>query len=114
MLRCDHCGVELPGNQERCPLCRNKPTGTPDGSENPFPYIHAGRWTTSRTLVAWFAFASVCAAAVCVTVNIIIPSSVWWSLFVIAGVASLWVDFLIMIKKRRNLPKNILAGNSIR
>ncbi len=108
MLRCEHCKVDLPGDQKRCPLCRNKPSGTPDGAENPFPCIPDEKWTVSRTLIVWIAFASVCAAAVCITVNTIIPADGWWSLFVIAGIASLWGDFLIMIKKRRNLPKNIL------
>lgn len=59
-------------------------------------------------LIAWIAFGSVCAAAVCITVNMIIPAGGWWSLFVIAGIASLWIDFAILIKKRKNLPKNIL------
>ncbi|HML49069.1 MAG TPA: DUF6320 domain-containing protein, partial [Clostridia bacterium] len=47
-------------------------------------------------------------AAACVTLNLILPSGGWWSLFVIAGIASLWTDFGIFMKKRRNLPKNIL------
>ncbi|GHU93550.1 hypothetical protein FACS1894208_03200 [Clostridia bacterium] len=108
MLRCEHCRVELPGEQTRCPLCQNKPGGTPDGSESRFPRLIGARQKISRTLLAWAAFVSVCAAAVCVTVNMIVSTERWWSLFVIAGIASLWIDIGLVLKKRKNLPKSIL------
>ncbi|WP_101696571.1 DUF6320 domain-containing protein [Clostridium minihomine] len=108
MLRCNHCKVDLPGNQKRCPLCQKKPIGTPDGSGNPFPHLPEPRLPVSRILIAWMAFGSVCAAAICIIINMILPSGGWWSLFVIAGIGSLWVDFALMMKKRKNLPKNIL------
>ncbi|MDD2418675.1 MAG: DUF6320 domain-containing protein [Oscillospiraceae bacterium] len=108
MLRCEHCQVDLPGEQNRCPLCQHMPTGIPDGSGDRFPHLPVHRQAVSRLLIAWIAFGSVCATAVCVAINIIIPAGGWWSLFVIAGIASLWIDFGILIKKRKNLPKNIL------
>ncbi len=39
MLRCEHCKVDLPGEQNRCPLCQNKPVGTPDGSGDRVPRL---------------------------------------------------------------------------
>lgn len=108
MLCCEHCQVSLPGEQNRCPLCQNKPVGTPDSSGNRFPNLAQSRPTVSRLLLAWIAFGSVCAAAICMTVNMIMPAGGWWSLFVIAGIASLWIDLAIVFKKRKNLPKNIL------
>lgn len=107
MLRCEHCRVDLPGKQSRCPLCQNKPAGEPDGSGSRFPPLPKLRPTLGRIL-AWAAFGSVCGAAVCITINLILPAGGWWSLFVIAGIASLWIDFGIMMKKRQNLPKGIL------
>lgn len=107
MLRCERCQVDLPGAQSRCPLCQNKPTGTPDTAGNRFPYLPSSRPTLGRIL-SWAAFVSVCTAAICVTVNLIMPAGGWWSLFVIAGIASLWFDLAIAIQKRKNLPKNIL------
>ena len=108
MLRCEHCRVDLPGKQSGQRLCQNKPVGVPDGSGGRFPLLSESRITISRILSAWVAFGSVCAAAICVTLNLILPAGGWWSLFVIAGIASLWIDFAIVIKKRKNLPKNIL------
>lgn len=108
MQRCEHCKVELPGKQSRCPLCHNKPTGEPDGTNNPYPRLTETRKTLSRTLVKWVAFCGICASAICVSINITMPENGWWSLFVIAGIASFWVDFAVLLKKRRNLPMNII------
>jgi hypothetical protein len=108
MLYCEHCKVRLPGAQSRCPLCQSKPAGSPDGSGSRFPRLPESRGTVSRALITWLAFASVCAAAVCITVNITVPAGGWWSMFVLAGFASLWVDFAVVLKKRKNLPKNII------
>ncbi|MFV0399082.1 MAG: DUF6320 domain-containing protein [Oscillospiraceae bacterium] len=108
MLRCEHCKVELPGTPRLCPLCQNLPVGEPDGSGSRFPALPPSTPTVSRLLIAWVAFGSVCAAAICVTINLILPAGGWWSLFVAAGIASLWVDFTIIVRKRKNLPKSIL------
>ncbi|GHU69802.1 hypothetical protein FACS1894184_14360 [Clostridia bacterium] len=108
MLRCEYCNVELPGAQSRCPLCQNRPIGTPDGSLARFPALSGSRIPISRVLIIWIAFGCVCASAVCVAVNMVIPANGRWSLFVIAGVASLWLEFAIAMKKRRDLPKSII------
>lgn len=108
MLYCEHCKVELPGVQSRCPLCKSRPAGDPDTGYRPYPELKASHMTLSRTLVIWAAFAGVCAAAICVGINFAIPDYGWWSFFVIAGIASFWIDFAILLKKRRNLPKNII------
>ncbi|GHU72782.1 hypothetical protein AGMMS49992_09480 [Clostridia bacterium] len=108
MLRCEFCKVDLPGAQSRCPLCQNTPVGMPDGSINRFPELRESRTALSRVLLMWIAFGSVCGAAVCVAVNLIIPSKGWWSLFVVAGIVSTWIEFAIAMKKRRNLPKSII------
>jgi len=108
MLRCEHCNIDLPDAPKRCPLCQSTPTGEAAGSDYRFPVLPTSGKTVSRILLAWIAFGSVCAAAVCVTINLTLPAGGWWSLFVVAGIASLWADFAIMIKKRKNLPKGIL------
>jgi len=107
MLRCDHCGIDLPGNPVRCPLCQSTLSGTPDGSGNRFPILN-GFLKVSRKLLTLIAFGTICAAAICVTINLILPAGGWWSLFVIAGFSSLWIDFAILIQKRNNLTKNVL------
>lgn len=108
MLRCEHCQVDLPGKQSRCPLCQNKPSGMEDGSGNRFPSLPKFQLTVSRILMVWSAFITLCAASICISINLILPDNGWWSLFVLAGIASLWIDFALILLKRKNLPKNIL------
>lgn len=108
MLKCEHCNVTLQGNPKQCPLCLNKPVGMPDQEGERYPLLHEVPPGISRTLRRWVAFGSICAAIICVTINLSQPEGGWWSLFVLAGIASLWIDFLIVAKKRRNLPKSIL------
>ncbi|HML47132.1 MAG TPA: hypothetical protein PKE04_10340, partial [Clostridia bacterium] len=62
MLRCERCRVDLPGDPSRCPLCQNKPVGTPDNSGSRFPNLPVPGRVIVRIL-AWVAFGSVCAAA---------------------------------------------------
>lgn len=108
MLRCEHCQVDLPGEQNRCPLCQNKPAGIPDSTDSRFPHLPQSQRTTVGRILAWGAFGSACVVAISTTINLIMPAGGWWSLFVVAGIASLWIDFAIVLKKRKNLPKNIL------
>ncbi|MDR1443805.1 MAG: DUF6320 domain-containing protein [Treponema sp.] len=108
MLRCEHCGVSLPGTQGRCPLCQSEPAGDPDGSRDRFPRLPESRRTVSRALITWLAFESVCVVVICITVNITVPAGGWWSMFVLAGVVSLWIDFAVVLKKQTNPPKSII------
>ncbi|MDR2132219.1 MAG: DUF6320 domain-containing protein [Clostridiales Family XIII bacterium] len=107
MSHCDHCNVDLPDAPRLCPLCQNVPTGAPDG-ECRFPPLPRPENPPGRILLAKIGFGSVCAVAVCATVNLIMPSGGWWSLFVLAGIACLWADFAVMFRKRKNIPKSIL------
>jgi hypothetical protein len=108
MLRCEHCKVSLPGTQSYCPLCQSKPVGNQDGSGDRFPRLTESPRRVSRALVTWLAFGSVCAAVICVSVNITVSSGGWWSMFVLAGFASLWIDLAFVLKKQKNPPKSII------
>lgn len=129
MLYCNNCKVFLPGAPKRCPLCKGSPVGRPSGSPagrpagspsgasggqgdvlpsgGTFPHIPL-RTGPSRPLLMLISFFTVAAAGVCVSINLILPVGGWWSLFVLAGMASLWVTFAVMLKKRNHLPKSIL------
>ena len=107
MLYCKHCKVELSGNPQQCPLCQSKPVRQPDGSAEVFPAI-TKQDAPSRRVLAWIAFGTVSAAVICIAINLILPAGGGWSVFVAAGIASLWFSFYLTLKKRKNLPKNIL------
>lgn len=108
MLRCNSCNVDLPGTPKQCPLCKGELTGKGDGGENVFPPRLASQKLFSKKILAITAFVSVCVSAVCIAVNLIFPAGGWWSLFVLAGLFSLWADFAMLYRKRRNFAKSIL------
>lgn len=108
MLRCNSCNVDLPGTPKQCPLCKGELTGKGDGGENVFPPRLASQKLFSKKILAITAFVSVCVSAVCIAVNLIFPAGGWWSLFVLAGYLSLWADFAMLYRKRRNFAKSIL------
>lgn len=106
MLYCDKCKIYLAGVCQRCPLCQADVTGAPEtlGTELPKIPPVSGR---DLLLLRLIAFATVAAAAICVAVNLSVGGD-WWSVFVIAGIASLWLIFGVSVKKRGNLSKSIL------
>lgn len=108
MRRCEHCGVDVRGGARRCPLCQSVLAEKPEDGENIFPREQASGTVLSRRFFAWLGFGTVCSGVVCVAINMILPANGWWSLFVLAGLASLWADLGMIVKKRKNTPKNIL------
>lgn len=91
----------------RCPLCKGDLTGEANQDGNVFPTVPP-RMETYHALLAWLAFGSVAAAAVCIAVNLILPSGGWWFLFVVCGIISFWISLALVLKKRTNIPKTIL------
>jgi hypothetical protein len=107
MLFCDRCKVTVAGNQSKCPLCQGKITGPDIPDENVFPVIRPVL-EPFKTLIAFIGFATISAAVVSVTVNIAVGTDDgWWSVFVVAGLGSLWLAFSVSNNRWWNIPKNI-------
>lgn len=106
MLFCDKCKIYLAGDYGQCPLCQADLTGTPETVGTELPKIPPPS-NRNHLLLRLIAFATVAAAAICVAVNLSVGGD-WWSAFVIAGIASLWLIFGVSVKKRGNLSKSIL------
>lgn len=106
MLYCKNCKIHLSGEYRRCPLCKGDLTGEAD-AENVFPTVlpHA---ETHHALFAWLAFGSVAAIAVCIAVNMILPSGGWWFWFVVFGIISSWISLALVLQKKANIPKTVL------
>ncbi|QAT50344.1 hypothetical protein EQM14_11545 [Caproiciproducens sp. NJN-50] len=107
MLYCKNCRVRLPGSYRRCPLCQGDLSGEADENGNVFPTIPL-HTDAEHALMVWLSFCSIAAAAVCTAVNLVLPSGGWWFLFVIGGIGSFWISLILVLKKRKNIPKTIL------
>lgn len=108
MMYCKRCNVNVMGQKERCPLCQNELSGTPDINEEAFPRIEDKKYNKT-SLLKIISFAAIITIVCSVGLNMIIPmkNPVWWSAFVVAGVICAWISVSVAIKKRRNIFKNI-------
>lgn len=84
MQYCPKCKVSVTGAQEVCPLCQGDLRGAPD-EKNIFPSLADRPDKKTGFIFRLMLFIAITAAIVCVAINIMVPTSAWWSLFVVFG-----------------------------
>ncbi|WP_040198252.1 DUF6320 domain-containing protein [Candidatus Soleaferrea massiliensis] len=107
MKHCEKCGVDVAGARASCPLCQGALSGDSDDRPETFPYvptIYKQHGMFLKILILCSVIISVTALAV----NLMLPGSGWWSLFIVAGVGCVWISLAVAVRKRRNIPKNML------
>ena len=107
MKVCEKCKVKVAGSRKYCPLCQGVLTGPDCVEEDVFPLVP----TIYRQYNLFFRlliFASIVAAVVCISINILTYHETWWSLFVAGGIVCMWIILAISVRKRNNIPKNIM------
>lgn len=105
MLYCEKCKVHLTGAIQRCPLCQGELSGEPE--EDSYPKL------SDRKTVYWLAMRlalliTVIVLVVCVAVNFSFPAGGRWSIFVAAGLASIWLLIGVAVRKGKNPMKSIV------
>lgn len=106
MYYCKKCGFSVTGSRAKCPFCGSGLAGEPDG-ENVFPEIPY-KEPKNELLIRLLALGTVIAEAVCIAVNFFLQEYGWWSVYVGAGLLSVWLAAGIAVKKRRNPLKAVL------
>jgi hypothetical protein len=86
--------------------------GEAEPDTNIFPEIPlqaiSNRRVSFKRLISLIAFGTIAVAVISAALNIVIPAGgIWWSLFVIAGLGSLWLSFLVINNQWWNIPKII-------
>lgn len=111
MRTCEKCNVRVVGERESCPLCQNDLSSAKENanskSEEVFPLVPT-IYHQFSFIFKLLIFISVVAVLVSVSVNLILPDYGAWSLFVVGGVACLWISLALAIRKRKNIPKNMM------
>ena len=103
MLFCDQCQVHIEGSLHHCPLCQAPLSGQPE--ENAYPVLPSAK-SPLRLILRLAALATVAVAAICSAVNFSLPQTGWWSVLVIAALASTWL--VLAIRKRGSPMKAIV------
>lgn len=108
MQYCRQCHIHIRGNRERCVLCGKTliTTDAETGNEEVFPKIPPAY--ESHLAIRILVFISITAIAVSFALEKIFPTTVNWPLFVIFGIFSTWLGFIVVLWKRHNIPKTIL------
>lgn len=108
MNYCNRCHVNVTGKKIKCPLC-----GAPleklgeQEEEEKFPIIHSVYYK-NHFFFKLLIFISIILATVSVVLNILLPIELYWSFFVVAGIACAWISLIILISKRNNIHKTLL------
>lgn len=106
MKTCEKCAVSVSGSFEKCPLCRHTLVGENQNKFETFPFIPLVKHKHSL-LFRLVQLGSAAAVIISFIINWMFPESGFWSVFVIAGVACLWLSLMIAIRKRHNILKNL-------
>ena len=107
MKYCEQCKVSDTGQRSRCPLCQSVLRDEGEPYEEVFPVIPTV-YNRFQFFFKLLIFASAVLGIVSAVINLLLPQSGVWSLFVLGGIGCLWVFLFIAVRKRNNIPKNIL------
>ena len=107
MKYCEQCKVSVTGQRSRCPLCQSVLRDEGEPYEEVFPVIPTV-YNRFQFFFKLLIFASAVLGIVSAVINLLLPQSGVWSLFVLGGIGCLWVFPFIAVRKRNNIPKNIL------
>ena len=106
MKFCKNCNVSVTGKRKQCPLCQGRLAGDKP-QEEVFPKI-SFIYTEHSSFFKVMLLLSIITATVSVAINILMPGTGAWSLFVLGGLASVWASLITLINQRKNIPKNIV------
>ncbi|MDD3260736.1 MAG: DUF6320 domain-containing protein [Oscillospiraceae bacterium] len=105
MKYCEKCGISVRGEREHCPLCNAMLHGEAEpGGFSKLPNVRREH----RLWLSILALSSVAACIVCLLLNFLFRSRGLWSLFVLGGVACMWMTLGLALYKERNIPKTMV------
>lgn len=100
MKKCYKCNVLVNSSKPICPLCKNK-LDNDKKDESVFPII-PNMYKKHKLFLKCLLFISILGSIVCMIINYLVSKEISWSWFVIAGIVSFWITFIIGIKQRNN------------
>lgn len=106
MLYCKSCRVAVSGIHQHCPLCGGNLSGQ-EADAPSYPALPENRNFTKR-LLQIISGVALTAAIVCVAINMLAPTEVWWSLFAVLGLGCGWLWAVVGVVKKAKLLNNIV------
>lgn len=108
MQYCEKCGVSVAGARRVCPLCQSplQPLEETACCEQVFPLIPPAQRQYSL-FFKLIKLAAIAIAVISITINVVLQHG-WWAQYVVLGVACAWFSLDLAVRKRKNIPKNLL------
>ncbi len=106
MKYCNNCNVNVVGKRKICPLCQDRLTGD-KSSEEVFPKV-SFVYREYSMFFKVILLISIITATVSVGINILLPDTGAWSVFILGGLGSVWASLITLLNQRKNIPKNIV------
>ena len=104
MSQCNQCNVVVRGDNKVCPLCQNPLIGDVGEALYPkIPTVYRQYQLIFKILTAL----TLSGGIICVGINLMLPQSGSWSVFVVFGIICFWLSIIAVIKRRGNLLKSI-------
>lgn len=106
MKYCEKCRVSVRGMQERCPLCQRRLVG--DGEmEECYPQIRT-IYKQYRMFFKILIFSTITLGITAAAINLILPDTGRWALFVNLGIAGFWISMYLAVRRKNSLPQSII------
>jgi hypothetical protein len=106
MLYCPKCKVHINGYKKACPLCGSQLEGEKSRVEEAYPQIQTEN-PRHIFLIRILSFLAIVACFVCLAINVLFPTRVFWAFIAICGIACGYVTLTVGILTRRNFLHNI-------
>jgi hypothetical protein len=106
MQHCEHCHVEIRGNQKNCPLCQNALSEKREEQDTLFPVVP--EFYKSNVIIRMMIFISICIIVISSALDVMFPMGINRPLMIISGILCFWISFAVVIWKRHNIPKAIV------
>lgn len=104
MKHCNTCGIDVQGKGEKCPLCGHKMTG--EATESLYPELPSF-FKKFEKIIKIMMLVTISIVVISAAINILMPETGHWALFVFIGVICFWISFIICVKKKNSIPQNI-------
>jgi len=107
MKKCYKCNVSINSNNSKCPLCKSELKES-KVDESVFPII-PNFYKSHKLLLKCILFITLLGCILCIIINYLISKEISWAWFVMAGIISFWITFIIGIKQRNNFMTLLFA-----
>lgn len=112
MKTCNKCNVNIVGLRNSCPLCQNELNLINNYQEKLFPTISTNK-NKYNLILKIVAFISIVTSIVSIFLNIILPTDIWWSIYILTTLACAWISLTIAITKHKKILKYLLYQSII-